>query len=116
VRRLGELARSGALGAVTGLRTTRVAWGQPHIDVDCTWILAPHDLSIALEILGEVPSPASAVVDDPHRVELMVGFGRTSAGVWHHLEVSTRSTATERRIEVIGTEAAATLAGGWDDV
>ena len=115
VRRLGELARSGALGRVTGLRTVRVAWGQPHTDVDCTWILAPHDLSIALEILGEVPTPVAAGVDDPAHVEVMVGFGRTTSGVWHNLEVSARAVATERRIEVIGTEAQATLAGGWDD-
>ena len=58
---LGEIARSGELGRVVGLRTTRVGWGNPHDDVDMVWILAPHDLSIALEILGSVPPPRSAV-------------------------------------------------------
>ena len=60
VELLGEIARSGELGRVVGLRTTRVGWGNPH-DVDAVWILAPHDLSIAVEILGSVPPPRSAV-------------------------------------------------------
>ena len=41
-----------------GLLTTRVGWGNPHDDVDAAWVLAPHDLSIALEILGELPERA----------------------------------------------------------
>jgi len=61
IEQLGELARSGELGAVHGLRTTRIGWANAHTDVDAVWILAPHDLSIALEILGQLPAPRTAV-------------------------------------------------------
>ena len=60
IEALRELARSGELGAVRGLRTTRIGWANAHADVDGVWILAPHDLSIALEILGNLPAPRGA--------------------------------------------------------
>ena len=63
VELLRDLARDGSLGAVRGLLTTRIGWGNPHDDVDAAWVLAPHDLSIALEILGELPEARAAVAD-----------------------------------------------------
>jgi len=64
---LASLARSGELGEVLALRTTRMQWGNSHADVDCIWTLAPHDLAICLEILGGLPEPRAA-------------FAQTSAG------------------------------------
>lgn len=61
VEMLATIARTQELGAVKGIRTTRLQWQNPHRDVDVTWILAPHDLSIALEILGSIPQPHSAI-------------------------------------------------------
>ena len=55
VLELAAIGRDGRLGAVSGLRTVRVGWGNAHHDVDVVWVLAPHDLAIALEVLGEVP-------------------------------------------------------------
>ena len=51
------------LGPVRGLSTIRVGWGTTHDDVDGIWTLAPHDLAIALEILGSVPQPVAAAGD-----------------------------------------------------
>src|SRR5438093_9572334 len=63
VELLGEIARAERLGPVRGLRTIRVGWGTTHDDVDGVWTLAPHDLAIALEILGSVPEPIAAAGD-----------------------------------------------------
>jgi predicted dehydrogenase len=63
IRALAEIARSGELGPVTALHTTRVGWGNPHGDVDGVWMLAPHDLSIVLEILGSIPEPRAATAE-----------------------------------------------------
>src|SRR3990172_6254106 len=63
IEALSQIARSGELGPVVGLKTIRVGWGNPHPDTHAVRILAPHDLSIALEILGEIPAPRSAVAD-----------------------------------------------------
>ena len=116
VRRLAELASSGSLGTIRGLRTIRVQWGSPHDDVDCAWILAPHDLSIALDLLGGVPATESAIAHVEHgRLTGLLGILRLGSGHWHHLEVGIRSAVTERRIELHGDEGVAILAGGWED-
>jgi predicted dehydrogenase len=61
IEALRDLACAGELGPVHSLRTTRIGWANPHADVDAIWILAPHDLSIAIEILGRLPEPRAAV-------------------------------------------------------
>ena len=97
VEELGAIARSGELGRVVGLRTTRIGRERPR-DVDGIWVLAPHDLSIAIEILGELPTPRSAAADsvDGRAFGLFALLGESP---WHVLEVSAR--ADERRREVV---------------
>ena len=63
VEALGAIARSGELGEPLGLRTRRLGWGNAHPTSDTTWHLVPHDLAIALEILGFLPVPRSAVLE-----------------------------------------------------
>ena len=60
---MSQIARSGELGKVAGLTLERLQWGGPKREVSPLWVLAPHDLSIALHVLGEVPRPVWAV---PH--------------------------------------------------
>jgi predicted dehydrogenase len=114
VRTLGQLLRGGRLGTPEGLRTVRIDGDSAHDDVDAAWILAPHDLSIALEILGEVPLPEVAVCAGRGRHLDLTVIGRTSIA-WHHLHISSRSSRSERRIEVLGSDATAVLDGGWAD-
>jgi len=111
VELLGELAREGSLGAVHGLLTTRVGWGNPHDDVDAAWVLAPHDLSIALEILGEVPEARAAVGDG--RIDVLVGL--LGERPWHRLEISARSPDHRREVTLVCEDGAATLADGYSD-
>jgi predicted dehydrogenase len=60
IEELGRLATSGTLGAVFGVATRRLDSTHAHPDVDCTWILLPHELSIATEILGRAPVAVAA--------------------------------------------------------
>jgi len=60
IEELALIASSGELGRVLGLRAIRTGWGDPHPDVDPVWTLAPHDLAIGLEILGELPPAVAA--------------------------------------------------------
>jgi predicted dehydrogenase len=57
---LRDIARSQELGPVRALETVRHGWAHAHADVDAIWTLAPHDLSIALEILGALPAVSAA--------------------------------------------------------
>jgi predicted dehydrogenase len=63
VLQLGELARTQVLGKVLGVRSTRANWTSPRRDTDSAWNLLPHDLTIALAILGHIPVPRTAVVE-----------------------------------------------------
>lgn len=115
VLELAAIARDGRLGSVSGLRTVRVGWGNPHDDVDPVWVLAPHDLSVALEVMGTVPRAQAAVAQwlDGDAVQLSALLG--GDGWWHALEVSGRSPERRRRIELLCDDGVAVLAGGWDE-
>lgn len=107
---------AGDIGTPRAIRTRRVQWGSPHDDVDCTWILLPHDISIAYEVLGSIPEPvwarAYGPVDRPLALE---GAAELSEGVWMHFRVGITSPDHDRRIEVIGDDGSVVLGGGWDD-
>jgi predicted dehydrogenase len=97
VEALAAIARSGELGPVLGLRTARLQWGELHADMDTVWTLAPHDLSIALEVLGTIPALRGAVCEQlgGRMVGLTGVFGRTP---WLAIEVSSRSLVYRREI------------------
>lgn len=110
VELLGELARGGAVGEVHGLRTVRDGWTSPRTDVDPVWTLVPHDLTLAIEVLGSIPTPRAALAE----------FRRGQAvGLWAQLggrgepflvvEASTRFGDKRREIRVHGSEAVAIL-------
>jgi predicted dehydrogenase len=115
IARIAELARDGQFGEVRGLRTIRVDWGRPHEDSDTVWHFAPHDLAIGLEVLGEVPRPHQAVGHVADGRVLALHALLSAAGVWHALELSERSPAKVRRIELHCDGGIATLADGWDE-
>lgn len=95
---LARIARSGEFGAPLGLRTFRAGWGNPHDDVSALWILAPHDFSIALAILGEVPRVVTAAADPIGAGDGAVAHLRTRTGLPVTMEVSAAHPANLRRI------------------
>ena len=114
VAAIADIAHSLRFGRVHGLRTVRVQPDNRHSE-DATWVLAPHDLAIALEVLGEVPRPRTASGQWAEgRLVTMHALLETDRG-WHALEVSERASATERRIDLHCDEALVILAGGWDE-
>jgi predicted dehydrogenase len=114
VELLRDLARDGSLGAVRGLLTTRIGWGNPHDDVDAAWVLAPHDLSIALEILGELPGARAAVADlSGDDVQGLVGL--LGERPWHRLEISVRWPERRREVQLVCEEGVALLADGYSE-
>lgn len=112
VELLGELVRSGEIGEIHGVRSTRTNWTSPRTDVDSTWTLLPHDLTLAIEILGHIPTPRSARAEllDGRAVGLWADLG--SAGEpWLMIEVSNRFADKRRELRVHGTDGVAMLPG-----
>src|SRR5207302_4646112 len=55
VERLREMVRSGELGDLYYLCGQRVNLGQIRPDENALWSFGPHDVSVALSVLGEEP-------------------------------------------------------------
>lgn len=110
VRKLRELVAGGELGRIRWLRTTRVNWTSPRTDCDPIWTLLPHDLSIVLEITGELPPLEFARAEhSSHGPCGLVGaLGGTFPCVF---EVSTRYGGKRREIRLHGDHGVAVFGG-----
>lgn len=113
IHALRDIANSGELGPVLGIKTTRRQWGCPHDDVDPAWILLPHDLTIAIEILGYLPEPVHAVAESD--ANGLIGLSASLSGdAWLQCEVGTRSPQYKRMIEVRCRDGVAVLRDSYD--
>ena len=112
---LATLAQSGDLGEVVGLRTTRIGFSKNHQDTDALTILAPHDLSIYREIVGEPPPITSSYGfrDGNGRVRHANVTCWAEGRPWHTLQISTCSPIERREVEVVGTDGTAVMTGGY---
>lgn len=114
--KMAEIAREQTYGKVISLDTVRTQWGNPHSDVDASWILLPHDLSIALEIFGEVPSvtASSAIVIGNELKQLATQWNfsddRTLTTV-----IGISSQSSTRQVSLYCEQGVVTLNGGWDE-
>jgi len=114
--KMAEIVREQTYGKVVSLDTVRTQWGNPHPDVDASWILLPHDLSIALEIFGEVPSAtaSSAIVIGNELKQLATQWNfsddRTLTTV-----IGISSQSSTRQIAMYCEQGVVTLNGGWDE-
>ena len=114
VRELARIAASGELGPPVGLHSRRVTLGHRYSDVNTVWIHAPHDLSIALDVLGEVPEPRLSV---PETVEGELAGITTVFGdsPWMVLEISTLAPGHRRELRLVCERGVAQLDGGYAD-
>ena len=115
IAELSRIASDQGLGPPVGLTTVRIGWGLPHDDVDAVWVLAPHDLSIALEVTGTIPRPRSAVGQSENGRLLSLSALLDAGEIWHAFTVSTRSPVRSRRVELDCERGIAILADAWDE-
>lgn len=107
---LARIASEEEFGPLLGLRTFRMGWENHHKDVNSIWTLLPHDMSIALHVLGEVPSILSAMPDPtisgPHGVIVRAS---TSSGTPVVIEVSAGKPNKHRSVVLACRDAACEL-------
>jgi predicted dehydrogenase len=107
VERLRTLVQGGELGRVYYLYGLRVNLGQVRADENALWSFGPHDVSVALYLLGEPPVRVAAHgksylqrnVEDV--VFLTMEFG---SGVLAHVQLSWLDPHKERKLTVVGAQ------------
>jgi len=105
VERLRTLVQTGELGRIYYLYGLRVNLGQVRADENALWSFGPHDVSVALYLLGETPVRVAAhgksylqpKVEDV--VFLTMEFG---SGVLAHVQLSWLDPHKERKLTVVG--------------
>ncbi len=107
VERLRELVQTGELGKVFYLYGLRVNLGQVRKDENALWSFGPHDVSVALYLLGEQPVRVAAhgksylqpAIEDV--VFLTMEF---ASGVLAHVQLSWLDPHKERKLTVVGAK------------
>lgn len=115
VRHLRTLIESGELGDVRYLSFQRLSLGRIRSDCNVLWNLAPHDVSIALHLLGEPASQAAAsgfTFLQPDIADVVFGSLRFPSGAAAGLHLSWLDPRKTRMVTVVGTERMAV----YDDV
>jgi predicted dehydrogenase len=106
VKYIKDMIDGGELGDVYYLYSQRLNLGKVRSDENALWSLAPHDISVALYLLGEEPEQVEASgqaflqdgVEDVTFVTLRFASGRVA-----HIHVSWLDPHKERRLTVVGT-------------
>jgi predicted dehydrogenase len=107
VERLRALVVGGELGTLYYLYGLRVNLGQVRADENALWSFGPHDVSVALYLLGDAPIRVAAQgrsylqpgVEDV--VFLTMEF---ASGVLVHVQLSWLDPHKERRLTVVGAK------------
>jgi len=105
VEKLRELIQQGELGKLFYLYGLRVNLGQVRKDENALWSFGPHDVSVALYLLGEEPVRVAAhgksylqpAIEDV--VFLTMEF---ASGVLAHVQMSWLDPHKERKLTVVG--------------
>jgi len=107
VRKVKQLIDSGQVGPIYYIETTRVNLGLFQKDVSVLWDLGPHDVSILLYWLGEVPTSVSArgrsfhgdTLDDVAFLTL-----EFPSGILAQVQISWLAPSKLRRTTVVGRQ------------
>jgi predicted dehydrogenase len=96
----------GSLGTPYYLYSQRVNLGQVRPDENALWSLGPHDVSVALYLLGETPTKVSAVGHaylQPGIEDVVFLIMQFASGVVAHAQLSWLDPHKERKLTVVGS-------------
>jgi predicted dehydrogenase len=106
VNMVAEMIRSGELGDIYFISTSRVNLGLHQKDVSVAWDLGPHDFSILRHWLGETPSHITALArscvmaDTPDVAFINLEF---ASGPVAHVEIAWLAPTKLRRTTICGS-------------
>jgi len=103
--KLKELIKSGELGNIKYIYSNRLNLGKFRTEENILWSFAPHDISIVLNLLEEMPTEISAHGAnylEPNITDVTVTTMTFLSGVRVHLFVSWLHPYKEQKLVVIG--------------
>jgi len=107
VERLRTLVQSGELGKVFYLYGLRVNLGQVRQDENALWSFGPHDVSVALYVLGEAPVRVAAQGKSylqPRIEDVVFLTMEFASGVLAHVQLSWLDPHKERKLTIVGAK------------
>jgi UDP-2-acetamido-3-amino-2,3-dideoxy-glucuronate N-acetyltransferase len=105
--KLGELIQNGTLGKVDYLYSNRLNIGKIRTEENILWSFAPHDISVMLSLLGEMPAKVScqgSAYLNPGVFDVTLSHFDFPSGVQAHIFVSWLHPVKEQRLVVVGSE------------
>ena len=107
VNLIHDLIRSGELGEIHFISSSRVNLGIHQSDVSVVWDLGPHDFSILRYWLGEIPQRVSAVSRScviPGVADVAFVSLQYPSGILAHVELSWLAPSKLRRTAIVGSD------------
>ena len=107
ILKLQELIRSGALGRINYLYSNRLNIGKIRTEENILWSFAPHDISVILSLLNEMPTRVSCRGGGylSHDVlDVTLSHFDFPSGVQAHIFVSWLHPVKEQKLVVVGSD------------
>ena len=105
VIRLKEILDSGHLGKIQYIQSNRLSMGKVRSEENILWSFAPHDISMILYLLGEMPNNvyATGYCHLQRQVEdVTISILDFPSGVGAHIYVSWMNPFKEQRLVILG--------------
>ena len=115
IRELHRLIKSGELGRIQYIYSSRLNLGKLRTEENILWSFAPHDISAVLLLLGETPTRAASHGGsylNPELVDTTMTTLDFASGVKAHIFVSWLHPFKEQKLTVVGSQKMAV----FDDV
>ena len=106
VEYLQEIIQSGDLGTIYYLYSQRVNLGQVRPDENALWSFGPHDVSVALRLLGEAPVRVAAHGKSflqPGIEDVVFLLLEMASGAMVHVQMSWLDPHKKRQLTVVGS-------------
>ena len=107
ILKLQQFIHDGSLGKITYLYSNRLNIGKIRTVENILWSFAPHDISVMLALLNEMPTSVScngSAYLNPSIVDVTLSHFDFPSGVQAHIFVSWLHPVKEQRLVVVGSE------------
>ena len=118
ILKLQDLVRDGVLGKIDYLYSNRLNIGKIRTEENILWSFAPHDISVMLALLGEMPTRVSCnggAYLNRDVADVTLSHFDFPGGVRAHIFVSWLHPIKEQRLVVVGSEKMAVFDDTADD-